>query len=354
MDGNEAENATFSFQEWHVQGLSMKVNDVFPILLRMDEGAENGSFVMGTDLKFWKSASAMAFNLLTQQKFLPAVTEEGTTIRSKWIPLMETQEDQDVLYDFSKNMPGACLAFNHGEIDPETMVRTFFSTVIDGMCRKYAGNGGIPAGMSSGGDALKWVKSLTSENSLVTYSKSLAMQKITSWARRIQNTLEFPLRTCFDLVPPEENGETWFLRFLLQSKKDPSLMMPYSGIWDRKDKEALSTITKFTEFPEEFLLQSLGVVQSIFPPVRKSLQIARPSGVNLTSDEVFDLLKNYSIIMKESGFGILFPDWWGKAGKKLGLKVKAKPAEGKGSGKLGMLALLDYELEIVLDGEPVS
>ncbi|EQD28857.1 helicase, partial [mine drainage metagenome] len=50
MDGNEAENATFSFQEWHVQGLSMKVNDVFPILLRMDEGAENGSFVMGTDL----------------------------------------------------------------------------------------------------------------------------------------------------------------------------------------------------------------------------------------------------------------------------------------------------------------
>jgi hypothetical protein len=213
-------------------------------------------------------------------------------------------------------------------------------------------NHNIPKVGSTAGDTTKWAVSLSSQNSLITYNRSLAIQKITSWTRRIQNRLEFPMRMCFDLVPPANDSTTWVLRFMIQSKSDPSLLIPFRRIWNQQDREALSVIRKFSEFPEEFLLQSLGVAQSIFPPIRKSLQSANPSEVELSTDEVFKFLKNYSGILGETGFGILFPDWWGKAGRKLGVKIKATRASG--SGKVGLNALVSYNLEIVVDGEPLS
>lgn len=352
-DAGSDENTVYLMREWEVPGVMLGIDEAFSALLRMNEDSAENGIIVGTDLKFWASVAAFTFNLVSEQKFLPAVIEEGTSVRSRWIPLLETNEDQSGLYEIIKNMPGACLAFNHDEVNADTMVRMFLSSIIDSVCRKFAAEShNIPSARSTAGDTMKWAVSLSSQNSLITYNRSLVIQKISSWTRRIQNRLEFPMRMCFDLVPPANDSKTWVLRFMIQSKSDPSLLIPFSRIWNRQDLEALSVIRKFSEFPEEFLLQSLGVAQSIFPPVRKSFQSANPSEVELSADEVFKFLKNYSGILGEAGFGILFPDWWGKAGRKLGVKVKATPASGP--AKVGLNALISYNLEIVVDGEPIS
>ncbi|AGO60021.1 DEAD/DEAH box helicase [Ferroplasma acidarmanus] len=347
---NENENDTFSYMEWHINGISVNITDVFLMLLQLNNNIING-IIIGDDLKFWKLAASSAFNLLTQQKFIPSATEEGTTIKSRWLPILETYEDQSLIYELSKNMPGVCLAFNHMEIDRETMLRMFISEVIDSISRRFAYNPGKPV-KGSVGDAAKWVNSLSLDNPFVTYGRSLAMQKLVSWSEKIKSTLNFPFRTCMDLIPPENNGQ-WFLKFFLQSKKDPSLMVPYGKIWDRKDSETISLINKYTAFPEEFLLRSIGIAQSIFSPIGKNIT-SKPDGVYLSDEEVFDLLKTYSSSMEEAGFGILFPEWWGKKENKLGIKIKVKAGDINNSVKLGINALLDYSLDIVLNGEPVS
>ncbi len=353
QEAGSGENAVYLMRDWEVPGVMLGIDDAFNALLSMNKDSAKIGVIMGSDLKFWESLVAFAFNLMSEQKFLPAVVEEGPSVRSRWIPLLETNEDQSGLYEIIKNMPGACLVFHHDDVNAETMVRMFLSSVVDGTCRKFAAEShNIPGEKSTAGDTAKWVVSLSSRNSLITYNRSLVIQKISSWTRRIQSRIEFPMRMCFDLVPPANDSSTWILRFMIQSKSDPSLLIPFSRIWNRQDLEALSIIRKFSEFPEEFLLQSLGVAQSIFPPVRKSLQSPNPSEVELTTDEVFKFLKNYSGILGESGFGILFPDWWGKAERKLGVKIKAAPASG--TGKVGLNALISYNLEIVVDGEPIS
>ncbi len=352
--GNSAGEMPVVMKKWEVAGILLPLYDAFIMLLNMSKLITGDNFIIGTDLKFWRSVSIFAFNLLSDQKFLPTISEDGTTVRSKWIPLLETQEDQNLLLDLTKGMPGACMSLNHGEVDAETLVHMFISTVIDHACRKFSADVSLPVKESSGSDILKWLTSLSSGKSLITYGRSLAMQKILSWTRRILSNLEFPMRTCFDLVPPATDDDEWALRFLLQSKTDPSLLVPFSSIWDRKDADAISVIRKFTDFPEEFLLHSLGVAQSIFPPINNSLQSARPAEVVLKAADVYDFLKSYSTILGESGFGVMFPEWWGKTKKGLGLKARIKPISGSGSGKFGLQTLIDYELEILVDGEVVS
>ncbi len=347
---NENENDTFSYMEWCINGISVNISDIFLELLKLNSNIING-IIIGEDLRFWNLAANNAFNLLNGQKFIPSAVEEGTAIKSRWLPIMETYEDQNSIYELSKNMPGACLAFNHGEIDRETMLRIFISEVVDSICRKFAYQQGKSV-KGPVGDAGKWANSLSLDNPFVTYGRSLAMQKLVSWSGKIQSTLNFPFRTCMDLIPPENNGQ-WFLKFFLQSKKDPSLMVPYSSIWDRKDAETVSLINRYTEFPEVFLLRSIGIAQSIFPPIGQNIT-SKPDGVYLSDEEVFDLLKKYSTTMEESGFGILFPEWWGKKENKLGIKIKVKAGDINNSVKLGINTLLDYSLDIVLNGETVS
>ena len=339
----------FFMQKFEIPGITMDMYDAFTFLLEISQS--HSDILLGPDIKFWKTASIMAYNVLALKKFLPAVEDHGTSIISKWIPILETQEDQNLLYELAKNMPGSCLCLNYGQTDSETLLRAFLTSVVDSACRRFSNQ---PNVSQRSGDAIKWAVSLSSPNPLITYGRSLSMLKISSWSRMIQTRLEFPLGMSFDLLPPEDDHGMWHLRFLLQSKRDPSLIIPFSKVWNQKDRETKAVIAKYTEYPEEFLLQSLGVAQLIFPPIRKSLQSTNPSEVLLTSTEVYEFLKNYSNILRESGFSVLFPDWWGKTGKGIGLKIKAKPSSGKSMGILGKDALINYNLEIIYDGEPLS
>ncbi len=340
---------SITMDEWDISGISTDIGSAFSFLLNLEN--DDSSLIIGTDIKFWRAVTTYAYNILAEQKFLPTVMDDGISIRSRWSPILESYDDQKLFSEIAGRMPGACLSFNYGEIDPESLVRNYINNAVESVCRKSTISPPLPSGA---GDILKWAISLSRGNSLTTYSRSLAIQKIASWSRMIQTRLESPLRMSFDLVPPEDQNDPWKLRFLLQSKTDPSIVIPFSSIWNRADKNVLSIINRFTEYPEEFLLQSLGVAQMIFPPIRKSLQTARPSEVLLSSEEVYRFLKEYSILLGDSGFSIMFPEWWGKAEKTPMLKVTVSPHENETGKLLGMQALVDYEFSVVVDGKPVS
>ena len=349
-DSVDSANSDLLMKDFTVPSVTTSVGDAFASLFSINEFNAR-KVIVGDDLKFWENATRFAYNILSEQKFLPTVMVEGASVRSRWAPMLETYEDQSLLENLAKDMPMSCLIFNYGQIDSRTLLRTFINTTVDQFCRSMTNKPSIPR---DGGDILKWVDSLSSENSLITYGRSLAIQKISSWSKMIEDRLEFPLRMSFDLVPPENNTDPWTLRFLVQSKNDPSLIIPFDRIWKHSDKDAMSVIRKFTDFPEEFLLQSLGVAQMIFPPIKRALQSAYPSEVQLNSEDVYNFLKNYSTVLGESGFSILFPEWWTKKNRNLGLKINARPVSGSKNAKLGVEALVNYSLDIVSDGETIS
>ena len=334
---------------WSVPSVLVDIKDAFTFLAGIQGESTNAIF--GSDLLFWKNVSQFVYNILSEQKILPTVIEEGSAIRSRWIPILETSEDQSTLMDLVKDMPQACLAFNYEQIDPESLVKTYMNSAVDGFCRSQINE---PAISSHVGDALKWATSLSLNNSLITFGRSLAIKKISNWSRMIQNKIEFPLRMTFDLIPPEAEKDPWRLRFMLQSKSDPSLIIPFERIWGRHDEQAVALVKKYIDFPEEFLLQSLGIAQMIFAPIRKALQSANPSEVSLTSDEVYAFLRDYSKVLEESGYSILFPEWWGTKSGNLGLKISVAPTSGNTRKILGLETLVDYDLDIVLNGETID
>ncbi len=334
-------------KEWAVPCAVVDIADIFTILSGNDKG--NEYIIPGSDFLFWRNASQFVYNIIAERKFLPTVVEDSFSVRSRWTPILETSSDQSMVQSLVKDMPLACLAFNYGQIDAETLLKTYMNVAVDTFCRSQINTYTIPA---QGGDALKWVSSLSSGSSLVTFSRSLAIQKISSWSRAIQSRIDFPLQMAFDLIPPDGDDDTWKLRFMVQSKNDPSLIIPFERIWGRNDVDAMAFIKKYTEFPEEFLLQSLGMAQLIFPPIKKALQSANPAELPLTSDEVYQFLKDYGAVLGESGFSVLFPEWWGKKSGKPALKIKASP--GSQTKKLGLETLVKYDLEIVMDGEPIG
>ncbi|MGC8609016.1 MAG: SNF2 helicase-associated domain-containing protein, partial [Thermoplasmata archaeon] len=350
-DANESsENNALTMRVLNVPSVIIDIKEAFIFLTRIDEFNKTEA-IIGDDLRFWENVARFTYNILSDQKFLPTVVEESTFVRSRWISMLETYKGQSVVEDLSKDMPFSCLAFNYGEIDPKTLIRTYINKTVDRICRCLTKP---PESLKSEGDVLKWVASLSGKNSLITYGRSLAIQKISNWSRMIEFRLEFPLRMSFDLVPPENKSDLWELRFLVQSKSDPSLIIPFDNIWKNQDKDTVSMIKKFTDFPEEFLLQSLSVAQMIYPPIKKALQSAYPSEVQLDSDEVYNFLKNYSSVLGESGFSILFPEWWVKKDKNLGVKVKVQPVSGGGGPILGLETLVNYSLDVVSDGKPIS
>ena len=350
--GNSPDSGIITMREWKIDALSLDPVSGFEFLVRIAGNSEKTGIMVGSDLKFWITAANLAKTLIGAGKILPAVTDEGESIRSRWMLLLETRDEQNIVYELSRKMPESCLMLNYGFTDPESLTRAFLSSVVDSTCRNYAAGIKPPMSQNSVGDIYRWILSLATDNSLVSYGKSLTIRKIMEWSRRIHQRLDSPLRMGFRLTPPDDERGQWKLEFLIQSKADPTLVVPLSDVWNGNNP-ALSFIRKITEFPEEFILQSLGVAQSIYPEIGRGLQYAKPWGINLSTDQVYEFLKKYASVLNGSDFGLVLPDWW-HAKRRIAARIRASPAKSSGSAGLSASSLINYELEITVDGEPIS
>ncbi len=187
-------------------------------------------------------------------------------------------------------------------------------------------------------------------DSLISYSRSLAIMKISEWTQKIYKRTESPLKMGFRIYPPEGNETDWKLEIIVQSKYDPEFIAPIGEIINRKS-HAASFIRKFTEFPEEFVLESFGIASMIFLPLKKWYKEAFPSIIYLSTDEAYDMLKGYGNMLIDSGFSFIVPEWWNKK-RNPALKINIKNQIG--NGVLNSQTILKYNLDVVINGESIS
>ena len=65
----------------------------------------------------------------------------------------------------------------------------------------------------------------------------------------------------------------------------------------------------------------MGKISKIYPVIERGLMEPRPEGVFLTTDEAYFFLKETSVLLQDSGFGVMVPSWWRERKKrKLGAK----------------------------------
>src|SRR5262249_48629947 len=176
-------------------------------------------------------------------------------------------------------------------------------------------------------------------------------------------------RICFRLQPPPKShaaagqivapgSQSWSLDYLLQAEDDPSLLVPARTVWKERGSDLKFLNRKF-EHPQERLLAGLGAAERIFPPIRSSLTQARPELCSLTSDQAYIFIKEASVLLTSTGFGVLLPG----IGRKLTTKLRLSPrsqsktqgkSQGSATGLLSLRRLVDFNWEVAIGGHSLT
>ncbi len=365
---------------WRVGGLSLSpwlalnfLNDV----PRPEEGAPR--MAPAADLEVWSLAAKLVLELLARQQFAPTLVRRGHAFRSAWVPVFDQQEDLQRVEHLARAMPPVgravvCEAPDSEGPEPwsaRRLLKDFAGALMDAAVRAWASP--LPSVVVRR-DALvlqRWLTSLFApyDEAMVDAPVEDLEQlhaDIARWSGRLMAGAEAPFRVCFRLEAPDDpQGDDtdlamdlqvpedgWTLRFLLQARDDPSLLVPASLVW-REARSTLRYLDRRFENPQEVLLEGLGEAAGVFPPLERSLHTSNPDVCRLTTEQAYAFLRESALLLEHSGFGVLVPQWWRKERRRrLGVQATISPVNGRGTVSLD--ALVRFRWRVAIGDEVLS
>ena len=374
-----AEKAT-GLAGWEIETLAFDPHVAFDFLLGLPEQPPRG-FAFGSSLRFWIEVAKFSLELISKQQFMPSIREakhDGSTtafFRAAWEAVI-TENDEERVHLLAEAMPPCCRAFPEKDksqlLSPANLIMSFINRTIDAFIRKSL----VPISLLPPGRGRRpkvvpvpeqWLRALSTDNPALVASRedlNAFSKALQAWLAQLQPAAsDAPFRTCFRLDSPsdsgeEEKGEEWKVRFFLQAKDDRSLLVPAEEVWKTRSP-TLTFLKRRFKNPQEQLLADLGKASQVIPLVERSLQTARPVGVDLNTEQAYSFLRHSAPLLEQSGFGVLLPSWWEKPGARIGVKLRLRPAsEGIGnvvtSGLLGVKGIVAYDWEVAIGDETLS
>ncbi len=349
---------------WRVSGLTLSPEAALDWLVTLPtpEELDLHRFRLGAGVRYWTVAARFALELLARQRFLPALVPGADASLSRWEPLVEQEIDR---YDALREaMPPVCRALSpseEGELTSDALLRSFLSALVDRFVRRAATRLRLrPRFVESTGEEL--LSSLVDGSGDFEGGEGPA-EALLDWKAQLEEEEASPFRIAFRLDPPLEpdaaNGgdepaaEAWELRFFLQAVDDESLLVPVARVWEHGGT-TWRYLERFLSRPQEMVLEGLGRAATLFPPIEESLKESRPESCSLDLSEAYAFLKEGAYLLRESGFGILLPSWWGKRERGVGLSLRVTPSpSGPRSvlSPLGLEALVEFDWQVALGGQ---
>ncbi len=376
---------------WTVHAYPLETEEAIVLLCAcMGKRVLAPGIISGNDLLWWADALKFAGSLVAGQKYLPGVREDEGEYRAFWEPVF-SGEDAGELAKLAKQMPPAAraLAPEASAVPPEIpaalAARQFIEDSLDWIVRSEVGEKELAKetrkrkSFDSVHDA--WVSALKSPEGLIYGDDTELIQleaRTREWQRPLTILTTSPFRFCFRLEEPAEEEEIeetddgnddgrrdtkkgkegiadievpeglWYVRYLLQSYEDPSLLIPVKEAWKPKKGSPLKRYD--VKNIRQFLLSSLGQAAGISAGIASSLEAPNPSGYSLDTKEAYRFLTESAANLSQAGFGLLLPGWWTRKGTKTHLKAQAK-VKGKklhaGNG-LTLDKIVSFDWEIAL------
>jgi hypothetical protein len=255
---------------------------------------------VGTSLAYWATALRFAGALVAREQFLPDVQHSGREWHARWKPALAGAEGQR-FDQLARAMPGVCRALGGTADAPpdrpaSVVLADFLAAVVDALVRSAAG--AEPAAPVRRGrkkaaafDSIhdQWLHALRAPGGeLSGKPDELAglAEQVRGWQRPVAVSAAAPFRLCFRLEEPAAGDDgaeslaaddTWNVRYLLQARDDPSLLLDVGDAW--APHGARSRVLQRDGFqPREYVLAALGQAAALCPPVEASLKAAAPAG----------------------------------------------------------------------------
>ncbi len=351
---------------YSVPTLALEPGPALDLLLELPTHPPSGT-TYAASLLFWSQLALFSLELVSREQFVPAVRKN----RALWNAVID-EPDQERLNIFSRSLPPSCRGLSSLPLPsseqapmatPFRLVHSFVNIAVDalvhsslnGVCLLPAKRGRKPKIVPL---PIQFLSALTcQETDLSAPAPDLASfsLKMDSWVSQIHPKIEdIPFRTCFRLEAPVLEKTAWCLAFFLQAKDDRSLLVPAKEVWQTKSR-ALTFLKRRLKNPQEQLLADLGKASRVVPLMEKCLESARPTGLEMQTEEAYSFLRESAPLLEQNGFGVLLPSWWEKPDSRLGIKLQLKGAvkkEGQvGPAFFGLDSLVSYDWQLSLGGD---
>ena len=348
----------------------------------MQQADSRPTLRIGQDLKFWSRLAVALEWAVRRHEYLPAIfpneaAPQKSRGKRKKVPAFEFHAgweladgaEESIVGPFARSMPGAGRALfaqpsgnGGGEWmlhEPEALVRHFLAAQLERVVLQtrftktalYRVEGSFIA------DALPEVNppSRLSQPAPIGESEWVQWRR---WRNRIQrSSLGADERVCFRLADPDRDSpDRWRLEWLLSSRRDPSLLIPLENFWGSGNGPGRPS----PQSVREVLLQ-LGQAARLYEVLWDGMNSAAPAGVGLDRDSALEFLRIHAPVLQSAGFRVIVPAWWTATGQRR-LRLRLTPREfgadasvgTESSGMLGFDALVDFQAQIVMDGEPLT
>ncbi|MDH5307235.1 MAG: SNF2-related protein, partial [Myxococcales bacterium] len=388
-------------EPWKVEGMFLDENECFRVLTGYGERSGSIHGVLGgRDLVFWMHALRLAGSMVARQRYLPGIIACNGSYCARWEPVW-LGEDADRLEAFAARMPAVAraLSIEQTQSAPErpaaSVVEAFIRENLDRIirtCSETAAAGARAAKLRGELAAEevtaseRWLDALQGEENVVRGgAEDLAQlaEQVREWRRPIDLDASAPFRLCFRLEEPtpgkeeprgrrprnRRNGKArtardaqrpgqrrWYVRYLLQGRKDPSLMVPTADAWITRGRKAAALSSMGTDL-HEALLSSLAQAAGVCPRIEESLRSRKPSGYSLDARGAHEFLTRTAPALEQAGFGTLLPEWWTGTGTRDRLSVRARVRSappGANGEDHSLDDLVEFDWEICLAGDALS
>lgn len=352
---------------WLVTGLWLTPFEAFKVLLNLpgpDDRPPHLAF--GADTFYWQLVSNLVLEALSQQKLLPTLAQadaKGNTYHARWMPVLDGTQDGPRLAQLLESMPPLCRAETETPDEahsPRVILDTFLNTMTDTLARHWGNT--VDLWQRRNEPAYAWLQSLVAPDPRISATPAQLKHLNEGhrlWLRNLHVSGDKTFRIAFRLEAPtqqinhDENDKSWQLHYLLQARDDPSLLVAAQQVWQSKGN-ALNTLNRRFEQPQEKMLTGLGYAARLFPPLTDGLKTSKPTALSLSTQESFDFLRESAPLLEASGFGVLVPPWWNKPGTRLGVRLKmSSNSSGPGADAIpksdvGFDKLIRYKWEMSL------
>jgi SNF2 family DNA or RNA helicase len=381
-----------------VPTVMVKTDRLLPAMLAVDValrdihgGGLSGQLALGHDLSYWAAVANVAVELLEDQRVIPSLVQERSgRLRATWVPWLADAKSSQRVAALLDSMPAVCRCGNdelRGGSWP--ILEGALVAMTDHFVRSImvAENYGeaIEDRDPKGDPHVAWLSGLLTKEDVIqgiTSADTALLRGARAWIAQLDDVAEGRLvRLCLELNEPEGDGTgvelapeqamkaSWRLRFKLVTADEPPVFIDAEQIWEQGSgvlKGLLAGLGKDGEEASDILLAELGRASRIWPRIEKALDDSAPAGIDLSTVEAYQFLREYRPILTEAGFEILVPSWWGQVSSRLGARLlidsdpadalNASAATGGGArrSELGLHSLVNYTWQIALGDQPLT
>ncbi|WP_440101116.1 SNF2-related protein [Streptosporangium sp. H16] len=352
-------------------------------------GAEDLAWEPALSLRYLAVVAEHARGLVRRGRILPQLAFEGDVHAARWRPVL-TGADLAALPGLAGAMPPVCRAAVRerpaGEVLGEVL-----EALVDGAARLSLPGRLILGNRPGPKTALpdRWLYALTGEDASLPGARQDEVtelgEALTGWLTSAHE-LDGPVRVCFRLIEPADDGDSWRVEFGLspaddldtapgggrESPAEHSEDREGEGDGERRgDREGESLAEHpgdregegdgsgedggtgrgredrgparylsaeriragerapwLPERPEELIRAGLGRAVRLHPDLHVALRAPEPVALTVETAWAFSFLRNGAPMLRAAGYGVRLPAWAGRQG--LGLKLTTRTLAGDG------------------------